>query len=50
MHHVYKDIFKSTPAIDIKFIVGEKNCRNAQNEMIRKRPEKYTITKHNKLK
>ncbi|CAF4204798.1 unnamed protein product, partial [Adineta steineri] len=32
MHRVYEDIFKNTPAIHAKLIVGNKNRRNTQNE------------------
>ena len=40
MHQVYEDIFKNTPAMDVKIIVGNRNRRDAKNELIRKRPPK----------
>ncbi|CAF1536747.1 unnamed protein product, partial [Rotaria magnacalcarata] len=40
MHHVYEHIFKSTPAMYTKLIVGNRNRRQATNELIRKRPKK----------
>ncbi|CAF4645078.1 unnamed protein product, partial [Rotaria socialis] len=50
MHQVYNHAFKDTPAIYTKQIVGNRNRRQAQNELIRKRPNKTllqntTITK-----
>ncbi|CAF4595649.1 unnamed protein product [Rotaria socialis] len=38
MHCVYQHIFKSAPAIYTKFIVANRNRRQAANELIRKRP------------
>lgn len=43
MHHVYEDIFKHTPAMHTKLIVGNKNRRKAQHEMIRKKPNKKLL-------
>ncbi|CAF4085834.1 unnamed protein product, partial [Adineta steineri] len=43
MHQVYEDIFKNTTAIHAKLIVGNKNRRNAQNELIRKKPNKKLL-------
>ncbi|CAF4078673.1 unnamed protein product, partial [Rotaria sordida] len=49
MHRVYEDIFKDTPAIHAKLVVGNRNRRDTQNELIRKRPKQTllqnTITK-----
>jgi hypothetical protein len=49
MHRVYEDVFKNTPAMYAKLIVGNRNRRDAKNELIRKRPKKTllnnTITK-----
>ncbi|CAF1289540.1 unnamed protein product [Rotaria sordida] len=50
MHRVYEDIFKDTPAIHAKLVVGNRNRRDTQNELIRKRPKQTllqnTITKN----
>ena len=43
MHHVYEDIFKDTPAMNAKIIVGNRNRRDAKNELIRKRPPKRLL-------
>ncbi|CAM4841792.1 unnamed protein product [Rotaria magnacalcarata] len=50
MHQVYHHAFKDTPAMYRKQIVGNRNRRQAQNELIRRRPNKTllqntTITK-----
>ncbi|CAF4506793.1 unnamed protein product [Rotaria socialis] len=50
MHQVYNHAFQDTPAMYTKQIVGNRNRRQAQNELIRKRPNKTllqntTITK-----
>jgi hypothetical protein len=49
MHRVYEDVFKNTPAMYAKLIFGNRNRRDAKNELIRKRPKKSlfnnTITK-----
>ncbi|CAF1649087.1 unnamed protein product, partial [Rotaria magnacalcarata] len=38
MHHVYEDIFESTPAMYTNLIVGNRNRRQASDELIHKRP------------
>ncbi|CAM4828303.1 unnamed protein product, partial [Rotaria magnacalcarata] len=38
MHHVYEHIFESTPAMYTKLIVGNRNRRQATDELIHKRP------------
>jgi hypothetical protein len=43
MHQVYEDIFKDTPGMDAKIIVGNRNRRDAKNELIRKRPPKRLV-------
>jgi hypothetical protein len=43
MHKVYEDTFANTPAIYSKLIVGNRNRRNAQHELIRKRPKKTLL-------
>jgi hypothetical protein len=43
MHHLYEETFVNTPAIYSKLIVGNRNRRNAQHELIRKRPNKALI-------
>ncbi len=49
MHRVYEDVFENTPAMYAKLIVGNRNRRDAKNELIRERPKKAllnnTITK-----
>ena len=43
MHQVYENIFSGTPAMTAKIIVGNRNRRDAQNELIRKRPPKRLL-------
>ena len=43
MHHVYEDIFESTPAMYTKLIVGNRNRRQATDELIHKRPNQTFI-------
>ncbi|CAM4823276.1 unnamed protein product, partial [Rotaria magnacalcarata] len=55
IHRVYNHAFKDTPAMYTKQIVGNRNRRSAQNELIRKRPNKTllqntTITKKTRKK
>ncbi|CAF4569084.1 unnamed protein product, partial [Rotaria socialis] len=47
MHQVYNHAFKDTSAMYTKQIVGNCNRRQAHNELIRKRPNKNIVTKHN---
>ena len=39
MHQVYENVFKNTPAMNVKLIVGNRNRRDAKNELTRKRPK-----------
>jgi len=39
MHQVYEAIFKNTPVVDVKMIVGNRNREDTRNELIRKRPK-----------
>jgi hypothetical protein len=39
MHRLYNDTFGPTPGADAKLIVGTRNRRDSQNELIRKRPD-----------
>ncbi len=39
LHQVYDNVFKGTPVMDVKLIVGNRNRRDAKNELIRKRPK-----------
>ncbi|CAF4377043.1 unnamed protein product [Adineta steineri] len=43
MHRVYQNVFKNTPAIDLRLIVGNRNRRDAKNELIRKRPKRSLL-------
>ncbi|CAF3780427.1 unnamed protein product, partial [Rotaria sp. Silwood1] len=43
IHRVYDDVFRNTPKADVKLIVGNKNRRDAKNELIRKRPKQSTL-------
>jgi len=43
MHKVYQDTFRNAPAIYSKLIVGNRNRRNAQHELVRKRPKKTLL-------
>ncbi|CAF1530007.1 unnamed protein product [Rotaria magnacalcarata] len=43
MHQVYDNIFKDTPAADVKLIVGNKNRRLAKTELICKRPKQSLL-------
>jgi hypothetical protein len=39
IHHVYGNVFKNTPAMNLKLIVGNRNRPDAANELVRKRPK-----------
>jgi len=43
MYQVYQNSFGNSPAIYSKLIVGNRNRRNAQHELIRKRPKKTLL-------
>ncbi|CAF4038986.1 unnamed protein product [Adineta steineri] len=43
MHQVYDNVFKNTPAMNTKLIVGNRNRRDALNELIRKRPKRSLL-------
>jgi hypothetical protein len=43
MHKLYQDTFENTAAIYSKLIVGNRNRRNAQHELVRKRPKKTLL-------
>ncbi|CAF1477700.1 unnamed protein product [Didymodactylos carnosus] len=43
MHHLYDDIFRTTPAVEAKLIVGIRNRRDTKNELICKRPNKNIL-------
>ena len=43
IHKVYKDTFGNTPAIYSHFIVGNRNRRNAQHKLVRKRPKQKLL-------
>lgn len=43
LHRVYEDVFKDTTAMYTKLIVGNRNRRDAQNELIRKRPPRTLL-------
>ncbi|CAF4936211.1 unnamed protein product, partial [Rotaria socialis] len=46
MHHVYEDTFKSTPAMYTNLIVGNRNRRQASDELIHKRPTQPFLLNH----
>ncbi|CAM4836532.1 unnamed protein product [Rotaria magnacalcarata] len=43
IHQVYDNVFKDTPAADVKLIVGNKNRRPAKIELICKRPKQSLL-------
>ncbi|CAF4665668.1 unnamed protein product [Rotaria socialis] len=43
MHKIYEDVFQRTPAMDTHLIVGNRNRRDIQHELIRKRPDKKLL-------
>ncbi|CAF1612204.1 unnamed protein product, partial [Didymodactylos carnosus] len=43
MHTIYEDVFKDTPAMQVKLIVGNKNRRSARQQLIRKKPSKTLL-------
>ncbi|CAF1164425.1 unnamed protein product, partial [Adineta ricciae] len=43
MHHVYEKVYKYTPAMDLKLIVGNRNRRDATHELVRKRPKRSLL-------
>jgi hypothetical protein len=44
MHEKYADVFKNTPAMNVRLIVGNRNRRAATNDLIRKKPQKSLLT------
>ncbi len=49
IHQVYDNVFKNTNAMNLKIIVGNRNRRDAKNELIHKRP-KPSILKNKPIK
>ena len=43
IHHVYDNVFKNTPDMDLELIVGSRNRRDAKNELIQKRPKRSRL-------
>ncbi|CAF3766206.1 unnamed protein product [Rotaria socialis] len=43
MHKIYEDVFQQTPAMDTHLIVSNRNRRDIQHELIRKRPDKKLL-------
>ncbi|CAM4982819.1 unnamed protein product [Rotaria socialis] len=43
MHQIYEDVFQQTPAMNTRLIVGNRNRRETQSELIRKRPTKAIL-------
>jgi hypothetical protein len=43
MHRVYQNTFENSPAIYTQLVVGNRNRRNAQHELVRKRPKKTLL-------
>ena len=43
MHKVYDTVFKNTPAMNLRLTVGNRNRRDAKNELIRKRPKRSIL-------
>ncbi|CAM4979264.1 unnamed protein product [Rotaria socialis] len=43
LHQIYNDVFQQTPAMDTRLIVRNRNRRETQNELIRKRPTKAIL-------
>jgi len=43
MHRVYQNTFENSPAIYTRLVVGNRNRRNAQHELVRKRPKKTLL-------
>jgi hypothetical protein len=38
IHKIYSEVFQGTAASDIRLIIGHRNSRNIQSELIQKRP------------
>ncbi|CAF3346293.1 unnamed protein product, partial [Rotaria socialis] len=38
IHNIYSETFQGTPAMDIRLIVGHRNHRNTEHELVEKRP------------
>lgn len=43
MHQVYQDVFKDTPAMDVKMIVDNRNRRDTRNDLILKQPKQALL-------
>jgi len=46
MHHIYDETFRNQIDQDNKMIVGNRNRRDAQKELIRKRPKQFRLKNH----
>jgi hypothetical protein len=47
--YVYGNVFRNTPAMNLQLIVGNRNRRDAKNELVRKRP-KPSILQNKRIK
>jgi hypothetical protein len=54
MHQLYDKVFKQTPAMAIRIVVGNRNRQDGGKELIQKRPKQYLLlnkqTKTKRLK
>lgn len=44
LHQIHQQIFKNTPALGTRLIVGNRNRRSSKFELIRKRPSRKLLT------
>ncbi len=49
MHTINDNVFKNTPVMDLKLIVGSRNSRDTRNELVRKRP-KLALLQNKRIK
>jgi hypothetical protein len=38
IHKIYSEVFQGTEASDVRLVIGHRNSRNTQSELIQKRP------------
>ena len=43
LHRVYDNVFRGTPAMDVRLIVGTRNRRDANNELVHKKPKQWLL-------
>ena len=43
IHQVYENVFRYTPVMNLKVVIGNRNRRDAKHELVRKRPQRALL-------